>query len=69
MIETTLMLHLVFDYFFFSICGWFGHVVVRILTLGRVKLDWGTESESNVAEVIGAIFLLMIGILIVIFVV
>jgi len=57
------MLHFVFECVFLSICGWVGHVVVRILTLGRVKLDWGTESESNVTEAIGAIFLLMTGIL------
>ena len=57
------MLHFVFECVFLSICGWVGHVVVRILTLGRVKLDWGADSESNVTEAIGAIFLLMIGIL------
>lgn len=63
------MLHFVFECVFFSICGWVGHVVVRILTLGRVKLDWGAESESNVTEAIGVIFLLMIGILVVTWVV
>ena len=57
------MLYFVFECVFLSICGWVGHVVVRILTLGRVKLDWGTDSESNVTEAIGAIFLLMIGII------
>jgi len=57
------MIHFVFECVFLSICGWVGHVVVRILTLGRVKLDWGAESESNVTEAIGAIFLLMTGIL------
>lgn len=59
------MIHYVIDCVFQSICGWVGHIVVRILTLGRVKLDWGMESESNVTEAIGAIFLLMIGILVV----
>lgn len=57
------MLHFVFECVFLSICGWVGHVVVRILTLGRVKLDWGADSESNVTEAIGVIFLLMIGII------
>jgi hypothetical protein len=57
------MLHFVFECVFLSICGRVGHVVVRIVTLGRVKLDWGADSESNVTEAIGAIFLLMIGIL------
>jgi hypothetical protein len=32
-----------------------------------VKLDWGAESESNVTEAVGVIFLLMIGILAVTF--
>jgi hypothetical protein len=59
----TSMLHFVFECVFLSICGWIGHIVVRTLTLGRVKLDWGADSESNVTEVIGGIFLLMIGIL------
>jgi len=62
------MLHFVFECVIHSICGWVGHIVVRILTLGRVKLDWGAESESNVTEAIGVIFLLMIGILAVTFV-
>jgi hypothetical protein len=35
------MLHVVIDAVFFTICGWLGHVVVRMLTLGRVKLEWG----------------------------
>ena len=61
------MLHFVFECVFLSICGWVGYVVVRIFTLGQVKLDWGADSESNVTEVIGAIFLLMIGILAVTF--
>lgn len=56
------MLHFVFECIFLSTCGWVGHVALRILTLGRVKLDWGAESESNVTEAIGAILLLMIGI-------
>ena len=61
------MLHFVFECVFLSICGWVGHVVVRIITLGRVKLDWVANSESSVTEAIGAIFLLMIGILAVTF--
>ena len=61
------MLHFLFECVFHFICGWVGHIVVRILTLGRVKLDWGAESESNVTEAVGVIFLLMIGILAVTF--
>ena len=60
------MIHFLFESVFLTICGWVGHVVVRILTLGRVKLDWGTESESSVTEAIGIIFLLMMGILVVV---
>ena len=66
------MIHFLFESVFLTICGWVGHVVVRILTLGRVKLDWSTESESeseaesSVTEAIGIIFLLMMGILVVV---
>lgn len=59
------MIHFFFEGVFLSICGWVGHVVVRTLTLGRVELDWGAESESSVTEAIGMIFLLMVALLVV----
>jgi hypothetical protein len=57
------MFHLVSDFFFTFLCGAVGHGVVRVLTLGRVKLDWGEGSESHVTEAVGAIFLLLLGII------
>ena len=57
------MLHHVIDCVFHTVCGWVGYIVVRICTFGRVRLDWGVESESNVSEAIGVIFLLAIGII------
>jgi len=50
------------DIVFSSICEWVGYVTIRILTMGRVKLDWGRGTESVMAEAIGIIVLLMIGI-------
>ena len=35
-------------------CGWLGHHFVRLITFGKVELDYGDSSESNLAEVIGA---------------
>lgn len=47
---------------FFTICGWIGHIVVKAVTLGRIDLDWGSASESIVAEWLGlAIVLLVVG--------
>lgn len=53
-----------FEFIFFSVRGWVGHSIVKILTLGKERLDWGVESESNVTEALGLIFLLMIATLI-----
>ena len=47
---------------FHTVCGWTGNLVVRLCTLGKVNLDWGADSESNVTEAIGMIFLLFLGI-------
>jgi hypothetical protein len=46
---------------FYSVCGWVGHTVVRLCSLGRIRLDWGSDSESCLTEAIGAIFLLGLG--------
>jgi hypothetical protein len=42
-------------------CGLFGYVVVRIVTLGKVDLGWGANSEGILAEVVGLITLILIG--------
>jgi len=47
-------LHLLFD----VVCGWIGHTLVKIVTFGRIRIDWGDSSESILAEAIGAGFLL-----------
>ncbi len=44
---------LIFD----TICGWIGHQFVRLVTLGRVDLDWGDGSESVAAQWIGVFVL------------
>ncbi len=45
---------------FYTVCGWFGHIVVKVVTLGRVDLDWGSDSESVVSECIGFFFLVLV---------
>ncbi len=32
---------------FYAACGWIGHWTVKILTLGRVNLDWGETAEGS----------------------
>ena len=49
---------------FDTVCGWVGHWVVKVVTFGKVELDWGTSSESIVAEYIGAGVLLALVLLI-----
>ena len=44
----------------FLVCAWFVHVVVRILTLGRVQLDWHKDSECFLTQWIGIFFMLAI---------
>jgi hypothetical protein len=34
-------------------CGWVGHHFVKLITFGKVDLDYGDSSESVMAEVIG----------------
>ncbi len=45
----------------FLVFGWVGHVVVRILTFGRVQLDWHGGAESYLTQLTGAFFVLAIG--------
>lgn len=42
------------------VCGWVGHHAVKLLTLGRVRLDYGATSEGVIAESIGAGVLLVL---------
>jgi hypothetical protein len=44
-----------------SVVPWIGHVVVKILTFGRIDLGWRpSDSESEVSVRIGFIILLLI---------
>jgi len=54
------MIEFLVECLFYTVCGWLGNLVVRLCTLGRVHLDWGADSESNVTEAIGMIFLLFL---------
>jgi hypothetical protein len=44
-----------------SVVPWIGHVVVKVLTFGRIDLGWGpSDSESEVSTRIGYFVLLVI---------
>ena len=58
------MIAFVLEILFFGFCGWLGHVVVKILTFGKVDLDYGDSSESVITEWIGVGVLLAIAMLI-----
>lgn len=46
--------------FFYTVCGWVGHLTVKLLTLGQVDLDYGDTTDGPVAEWIGVFVLLLI---------
>ncbi|MBK1791977.1 hypothetical protein [Persicirhabdus sediminis] len=52
----------VVDFLFWTVFSLIGHVFVRIVTLNKVKLDWGKESgsEALMSVVIGIFVLLAI---------
>lgn len=52
---------LIFEGLFYFACGWFGHVLVKVITFGKIDLEWGADSESFVATIIGIAALLFIG--------
>lgn len=54
------VLELIVRFLFFTLCGWIGHIVVKVVTLGRVELDWGRGSESVLAEWVGLLFVLLV---------
>ncbi len=45
---------------FFTVCGWIGHVVVKLITFGKVDLEWGAAAESMLAEWIGLFLVLLV---------
>ena len=44
------------EFLFFGFCGWLGYVVVKLITFGKVDMDFGEGAESPVAEWIGCAF-------------
>jgi hypothetical protein len=47
------MIAFIVNKLFFGFCGWLGHVTVKMVTLGKVDLDYGDSSESVITEWIG----------------
>jgi hypothetical protein len=45
---------------FFTCCGWVGYIVVKVITLGKVELEYGDSSESFLTQCIGFIFILAV---------
>lgn len=50
----------IFEVLFSTIFGWVGHVVVKAVTLGKVDLDWGSGSESELSGWIGFFVVLFV---------
>ena len=42
---------------FFGLCGWLGSTFVKLITLGKVELDYGSSSSGIVAELLGVVVL------------
>jgi hypothetical protein len=59
--DSMFILEFIVECFFFTVCGWIGHLVVKLVTLGRVDLDWDSGSESVITAWIGFFFLLLVG--------
>jgi uncharacterized membrane protein YeaQ/YmgE (transglycosylase-associated protein family) len=55
---------LIFEWFveivLHTCCGWIGHHFVKLITFGKVELEYGDSSESVMAEVIGAAVVLLL---------
>lgn len=54
------MIESLVEILFYSLCGWVGHIAVKIFTLGKVDLDYGDTSDGCVAEWIGVVVLLLL---------
>lgn len=50
----------IFQFLFATVFGWIGHVVVKAVTFGKVDLDWGASSESELTGWIGLFFTLFV---------
>lgn len=51
----------IFEMLFFVVCGWVGHAVVKVVTFGKVDLDWGPGSKAVVTECLGLFLVLFTG--------
>ena len=52
------MMHFLIDIIFHEVCGWVGATFLKIITFGRIDLDWGEGcTESILAECIGLLVL------------
>ncbi len=47
------MMQALVEIIFDTVCGWIGYQFVKLVTLGRIDLDWGEGSESVLAQWIG----------------
>lgn len=54
-------IELFLEFVIHAICGWVGHITVKILSFGKVDLPWGEHSSWPLAELIGAAVLVSIG--------
>ncbi|MDA7888343.1 hypothetical protein N9A86_03055 [Akkermansiaceae bacterium] len=63
-IIAEVLIDILFQTLFQTCCGWLGHWVVRILTLGKVQIEYGDETSSCLAGITGVIFLIAVGMLI-----
>ncbi|MDP4793010.1 MAG: hypothetical protein NWQ35_00915 [Verrucomicrobiales bacterium] len=59
-----IVIQLIADFLFHSLCGRLGHFVVKAVTFGKVEIEWEISSESILAEYIGAGILLGAAVLI-----
>jgi hypothetical protein len=48
----------IIEILFFTFFAWIGHWVVKLLTLGKVELEYGDSSESVITACIGFAFIL-----------
>lgn len=53
-----IVIQLIADFLFHSLCGRLGHFAVKAVTFGKVEIEWENSSESVLAEYIGAGILL-----------
>jgi hypothetical protein len=58
--HAMIILEFIIECFFYTVCGWLGHIVVKTVTLGKVNLEWGAGVESVVADWIGLFFVLVV---------